>query len=366
MVRGIGTKALGCASGVVLCGILVAGLWPFHGPRNDVNWLGQSGVTFGPHGSVVSSGEFALPSRPGSSCSIEIRLYPSAGDGSGTIFAFYNPDNFKVSLALRQSLDDLLVETSRGAGSSHVYVQRVFHSQTPQLITITSGTQGTVAYINGAQFENFPNYRIPAEDLSGKLLMGNTPARTHEWSGEILALAFYNRDLTHAEIVKNYDNWTKNDLSAISKNPSAVSVYPFNERGGSVVHNHVAGATDLLIPERFFVVNEQFLAWPWNEFYSGWGYWKDVAINVGGFIPLGACVYAFLRSARMTSRPMLVTIILGFVVSLTIEVLQAFLPTRDSGTTDIITNTLGTALGALFLLDFHALSALIGNNKRLL
>ncbi len=44
-----------------------------------------------------------------------------------------------------------------------------------------------------------------------------------------------------------------------------------------------------------------------------------------------------------------ITILLGFCVSLTIELTQAYLPTRGSSLLDVINNTLGTAIGAFLL-----------------
>jgi glycopeptide antibiotics resistance protein len=124
-----------------------------------------------------------------------------------------------------------------------------------------------------------------------------------------------------------------------------VALYLFDERAGRVIHNQVPSGTDLYIPDRFLVLDQALLRPFWEEFRPGWSYWEDALVNVAGFVPLGFFFCACFSLAGRIKRAALVTILLGFTVSLTIECLQAFLPTRDSGTTDVITNTLGTCLG---------------------
>jgi glycopeptide antibiotics resistance protein len=114
-----------------------------------------------------------------------------------------------------------------------------------------------------------------------------------------------------------------------------------------MVHNQRDSENDLYIPEYYFVLNEPFLKAPWDEIDFSRGYYTNVLINIGGFIPLGFFFCAYFSSVRRINRAVVATIAFGAVVSFAIEALQAFLPTRDSGTTDIITNTLGTFIGAL-------------------
>ncbi len=335
-----------------LCGILVAGLWPFHAPTNKVNWLqNENGLHFGDYGSILSQGAFmARTSKSDTSCSIEIWLEPGITDDSNTFLAFYSAGAPSVQFSLHQSIHDLNVrrETLGGnhrARTDKFMVDNVFLKKKPVFVTVTSGLLGTSVYVDGALRKMSPSFRLSDKDCSGRLVVASSPIANDSWSGRLLGLAVYDRELTGDEVSQHYEGWTKAGRPAITENERAVALYLFNERKGSIVRNQIDPATDLLIPERYFVLRAPFLQPAWDEYYPGWSYWKYVGMNIGGFIPLG---FVFCAYVSETKRRVLVSIILGFTVSLSIEILQAFLPTRDSGTTDLITNTLGTAIGAWF------------------
>jgi hypothetical protein len=344
---------LGLMCLVILSGILVAGLWPFHAPRNEVSWLSNgNGLLFGRYGSVVSAGTFkAKGTDAENACSLEIWLEPRRLNSSGTVLAFYRPESRVVPFALRQSLGDLVLQRRsqnqlRRGEKTKIYVDDVFIHQGPVLLTISSGQAGTTIYANGALLSASPNFRLSSQDLTGFGIIGNDPATTHNWVGQVKGLAIYDHELSSDEVQQDYSNWTHTKRPSVAKGEGVEALYLFNEDKGSVIHNQVDSATDLLIPDRFFVLNEQFLERPWDEFYLGWHYWEDIGVNIAGFIPLGFFWDAYFSTVGKIRRATWLTIALGFSVSFAVEVMQSFLPTRDSGMTDLITNTFGTALGA--------------------
>jgi VanZ like family/Concanavalin A-like lectin/glucanases superfamily len=337
----------------VLCGILVAGLWPFHAPRNEVTWLsGRNGILFGKHGTMVSASPFkAGKSQDDNSCSLEMWLEPTRIDSRGMILAFYRPANGLVPFAARQYPGGGLVlereSQSHFAKKTGTYIADIFKSLKPVFVTITSGKAGAATYVDGKLVKNFPSFAFSRGDLTGQLIIGNAASTTYTWPGQFKGLAVYDRELTAGQVSEHYATWGENRQADLAKSTGVVALYLFDEGSGNVVHSQVASAPDLLIPQRFLVVHKWFLEPFWKEFRPIWGYWKDVAINVAGFIPLGFFFYPYFSLVRKIEHSGLVTIALGFLVSLTIEVLQAYLPTRDSGTTDLITNTCGTALGVI-------------------
>ena len=333
----------------LLLGILTAGLWPFHAPHNEVSWLAHGdGVFFGKYGSMVSAGPFKASESELDGASLEIWLQPSDVDDGGTVLSFYTPENRIIPFALRQSMGDLELERAPQGNSARkdtAYIHNIFTDQKPELLAVTSGQSGTAIYVDGALVTKSADFNFSSRDLIGQLVVSNSPVSPDSWSGKLMGLAIYHRGLTAAEVSGDYEEWRRTGQA--SAHEGAVAHYAFSEGTGNIVHNQLDSATQLLIPETFFMVHEKFLETPWDGFYSGWHYWKNIAINIAGFIPVGFFFYAYFYWLRSKRRRMASTIALGFAISLTIEVLQAFLPTRDSGMTDLITNTLGTAIGAV-------------------
>jgi hypothetical protein len=345
-----GRTVVRVASVMILAGTLSAGLWPFHAPKNGISWLPQGGVRFGRHGVLRTTTAFQPASSADNiACSLEIWLQPANHHEAGTILAFYDPEHYTVLLALRQSLGDLMIGRGDSDHPLHVrhnrvYVDDVLSGMDPVFITITSGSSGTNVYSDAVLVKQIPNLKFSVNDFAGQLIIGNGPSSVDSWSGNLKGLAFYAYGLSNDEIKQHFSDRASHNAAL---DQHAVAIYTFDEGSGAVAHNTVDSATNLAIPVRFKVPNKPFLERPWDEFHPGWSYWEDIAVNVCGFIPLGFFFCALFYSSHKIGRPAVWTIALGFAISLTIEVLQAFLPTRDSGMTDLFTNTLGAALGSL-------------------
>jgi VanZ family protein len=235
----------------------------------------------------------------------------------------------------------------------------VFRQGRLAFVTLTSTGGQTSVYLNGAPIKKAANFPISIQDFAGELVVGNSPIAGGSWRGQVRGLAVYDAALSPVEVLQDFETWSRKGRPDISETRDAVALYVFDEHAGNVIHNQVSSGTDLYIPEHYLVVDQAFLRPFWVEYHPGRSYWEGVVlINVIGFIPFGFLFCAYFSLSGRIRRPALVAILLGFTVSLTIECLQALLPTRDSGTTDLITNTLGTCIGVcLFRWSFWRLLA---------
>ncbi len=339
----------------VLVGILVIGLWPlrFH-PANNVNWiLTRDGIRFGANGSVVSSGPFHAPVNEveaAGPCSLELWIAPAFSSAATSILAVSTPSN-PVQFQLTQSLSDLFVIQKRlnrqgRLETKHIAITFLFQKDRSVFITISGDSGGTSVFIDGLLRRRSSDVRLTCESLAGTLVLANSPERYDPWQGNIFSLAIYHGSLDAGTSLRHYRAFSSGTTLDRADLLSALAVYNFSEHGGHVIRDQTRSGPDLLIPKYYSILYPHFLTPPWKEYTPNHWYITDLAINVAGFVPAGFFVCATLVSLRNGKRSVALTALVGLSLSLTIEVLQAYIPTRNSGTTDLITNTLGAAIGA--------------------
>ncbi len=347
-------KLLGILSSIITAGILFATLWPFNFfPTNGVSWLvGTDGIRFRPPGVVFSKAPMhTRGGATGTACSLELLLRPASISESDSILSFSGPNN-PLQFVVRQWTNGLLVthDMTNAQGvlkRTKFDVDHAFQLGKLVLVTMTSGPGGTVVYLNDREAKVFPRFTITPDELSGEVVLGTNAEDYQPWPGEVRGMAIFSKELTAAEVYKHYGDWNRTPGATLSDLDGATAYYRFNEGEGRDIHNSVASGPDLEIPKWFKVPHKPILKSATREFVADWNYVNDITRNIAGFVPFGFLVCAYLGCTLGRRKAILYTVLAGGLLSFTIEMLQVLVPPRNSGVTDIITNTLGAALGAL-------------------
>jgi VanZ like family/Concanavalin A-like lectin/glucanases superfamily len=332
--------------------ILFATLWPFNPwPRNKATWLPDGhGIAFAKPGLVVSATPLPTQSTEGASRTLELLIRPNSTESFYIIATFYRP-NDPAQLHVAQWANFLLLAHNVLDDNGHPVEQkfdivRPFRPGDLMLLTLVFTPQSTSAYVDGRFVATSTKFVISPQELAGQIVVGASAVNYALWPGEIHGMAIYSKELTATEIGQHYGAWANGDRSGPPDLDYAIAYYAFNEGAGRVIRSAVHSAPDLEIPQTFAVLHKPMLKSVRKEFIASWKYVNDVLRNIVGFIPVGFVFCAYFLQARNRGAAILLATLAGAALSLTVEILQTYVPQRGSGFTDVITNTLGTAIGA--------------------
>ena len=351
----------------ICMGMLITGLWPFDfRPLNNVMWLGdRNGINFYGYGMVISSNSWNKEQNSlfqDKSISMEIWLRPLTETSSlPSILTLYDEKTpyilfvgqWRSHLAIRSRTDD---PAARKPGKSYqeIGLSNALQKNLDTFITITSGPEGTSIYQDGMRARFYPRHRL----LSGyngepvRLILGNSHSSGSYWTGCLSGLAIYNRTLTNKQVSGSYLDWIHKGIPPAEEN-GCIALYLFDEKKGPIVHDHLNTDNQLMIPEIFKPVKLNVLHFPWHDDDFQWNrsFFMDVAINIAGFIPFAFfCAGVLVKTRRFKiSAIYMITVLSGFGLSLAIELMQSYLPTRDSSLADLMYNIVGTIMGLVIV-----------------
>ncbi len=354
---------------LILAGVLYFGLIPKGFDfKNRVLWLkNRSGLHFSPYGIAYTQlpfGKMREIMAAVTDFSIEIAIRPEESQKDGF--------RFILSIFDGKARDQLLVGQWRSYlivmnGDDYDHTRNLprisfdiaGYRNNTVFLTITSGKDGTQIYLNGQLSKTRANLQLqyPSGPKS-RLVLANSVFGHNSWVGNVYSLAIYGSALSEGDIAAHYSDWLADSRFIYEPQQMPVSLYRFDENQGYQVDDHGLAGNLLLIPKRRVSLKKQFLSPPWHKFRLNQSLLSDVFINLLGFIPLGAVLVIVLsNTGRLSSRWVLVmTVAIGFILSLMIEGIQAWMPSRSSNLHDLIFNTIGGLLGAkvgAIIVDFE-------------
>jgi len=357
---------IGCNLTVLLV-ILVAGFYPFDfKPGNKVHRLKNNGIVMRGNGILYEPNDKTNPgllshmsNKNTFTIEFSVKPYQATANRLSCILCFYDDIDPELLMIAKWRSELILrrrIVQQDGSYSYHeVSVPDLLFTDQNSFISIILGREGTSIYCDGAKKAFFPKYNLDhARQFfnNSRIILGNEPRVKVPWDGEIIGLAIYNRTLNDEEVSKHYEIWKNRNHESLSKDKGLIALYPMNEGSGSTVRNIITKQNNLKIPSILFALKKSVLSKPWIGYRHFKKFYQDLIINVLGFIPVGFFVLALFVSMyqKYVMKFLIFTIVIGSITSLTIELIQVYMPARTSSITDLACNILGTILGVIL---FH-------------
>lgn len=357
------SKGLFICLAAMLLGIFFFGLRPkSYYLFNNVTWIAnQAGIHIGNYGIAYTDTCFASDENsfrsPDRGLSLEIALQSDAlkEDRFKFLLVLYNGDDSKQLLIGQWRSSIIFMNGNDYDGKKGIKKIGIDEALLPlktRFVTITSGEEGTSVYIDGqlAAKKGDLFLKIPEGSQGTRLVVGNSVYGRHSWEGNIYGLAIYQYTLTAKDAALHFQRWSKEGDFWFVKEDGPKMLYIFDEKTGETAFDQAGGNHHLTIPSIMKMLKREMLLLPWHEIQFNRSLVQDIIINIFGFIPLGFLLnILFINMTVFIKRhALLITVFLSFVISLIIEIAQSWIPSRSSSMLDLILNTSGALLGALF------------------
>lgn len=348
-------------SAAVLLTTLFFGLNPkgFH-INNNVSWIAnQAGICFGKYGIAYTDSTFEPFRGDGNtpqSLSFEIALKPDNVNNKEFkfILVLYNGDDARQLLIGQWRSSIILMngnDYDNKKRTKKIWVKQALLPQKTRFVTITSEKEGTKIYLDGYLVATKKDLllKVPDGSAEARLVVGNSVYGKHSWIGDIYGLAIYDYALLAKNVKLHFEQWSKERNFAFVKKDIPQALYTFDEKTGERAFDRAGGNHHLTVPRRMQILKREILVAPWHGVKLNRSFVIDIILNLVGFIPVGFVLNSLFVSigGSIKKYSAVTTVLFCLIISLFIEIAQAWMPSRCSQLLDLMLNSVGALLGVM-------------------
>jgi hypothetical protein len=320
---------------------LVVGLWPFNFHQSNlIQTSDDEGLSFRPPSTVYTS--MPTPKLLGVhefTIITEIKPGERPFRALGTI-VIYGTSRRDYGFLLDERGESFMFHLATDAFS--LEIPKVFQPGVWKRIMISGADDSVRCYVDGilrGSAKREQGVSLTGQDAA-PIVFGSEANGDFFWEGNIRAFSLY------AGALK--PEGPMHVMSSDAAGPALLQ-YAFNSPTGSQVPDLGFGnAAPLTIPEPFMPYHRVVLRSLSQYFGSARLYLSDIVINIFFFIPGG---YLWVLILRRRGMGPLAAVFFSTAavcyISMGVEFLQAFVPTRNSSAVDVLNNTFGGFLGAV-------------------